>query len=140
MIRLKHCTVEFLSDGVITRFPDGTDIEAQPHDTYHCHVISHRLGYGDNILRYCQEHEFAHSYIAECLFDRPSLVLSSLAHGVQLSGRNSAYEEIAAQVLQRWLRTHERPILSGVNWDRVKTEALGLLDREVGVFEKELFA
>jgi hypothetical protein len=45
-----------------------------------------------------------------------------------LSGYRSAYEEIAAQTFQRWLRANERPIVSGVDWDRLKAEALELLD------------
>lgn len=44
-----------------------------------------------------------------------------------LSGRESVEEEIAAQVLQRWLRANERPIVSGVDWDAMKRDALELL-------------
>jgi hypothetical protein len=128
VISLKFCTLEFTDDGAVTRFPDGTEIVAHPHPgNHHYNVISHRLGYGDDILRFCQEHEFAHSFVAERLLDRPSVVLSALAHGTVLSGRNAAFEELTAQAFQRWLRANERPIISGVKWDEMKADALELL-------------
>jgi hypothetical protein len=85
------------------------------------------LGYGDDILRYCQEHEFAHSFVAERLLDRPSMVLSALARGAVVSGRVATFEELTAQAFQRWIKAHERPIISGVKWDALKTDALTLL-------------
>jgi hypothetical protein len=127
VITLKFCALEFTPDGAVTRFPDGTEIGAHPHANAHYHVIAHRLGYGDDILRFCQEHEFAHSFVAERLLDRPSVVLSALAHGTQFSGRNAAFEELTAQAFQRWLRANERPIISGVKWDEMKADALELL-------------
>jgi hypothetical protein len=129
LIQLRYCTLEFTPDGAVTRFPDGTEIGAHPHPgNHHYHVISHRLGYGDDVLAYCREHELCHSLVEERLHDRPSRVLWALAHGSTLSGRDAAYEELTAQTLQRWLRANERPIISGVRWDEIKRDALEMLD------------
>jgi hypothetical protein len=123
MIRLKYATLLFTDWGCQTVFLDGATVDSIPHYTPHYYVIAHRLGYGDNVLAYCQEHEFCHSFLEERLHNRPSQVLWGLAHGSMLSGPAATYEELAAQQLQRWLRANERPISSGVNWDKLKAEA-----------------
>ena len=123
MIELKYATVFFMDWGCRTCFDDGTSADAIPHHTNHYHVIAHRLGYGDNVLAYCQEHEFCHSFLEERLHNRPSQVLWGVAHGNMLSGPAATYEELAAQTFQRWLRANERPISSGVDWDTLKAQA-----------------
>ena len=128
MIRLRYALLSPTTQGCITLFEDGSEASSIPHNTPHYHVVAHRLGYGDNLLAYCFEHEFCHSFVEERLHDRPSQVLWAVAHGQTLSGPTSAYEEIAAQVFQRWLRANERPILSGVDWDKLKADALVLLE------------
>ena len=127
-IKLAYCEIEYTETGCITRFNNGTSIEAQPHDTAHYHVISHRCGYGDNIMAYCREHEFAHSFISERFFDTESWVLRCLASNSPTSPEVAAPEEITAQTFQRWLRANERPITGGVDWDALKRDALQLLD------------
>lgn len=127
MIALRYASIKFTNWGCTTKFEDGAAIDAFPHDTHHYHVIAHRLGYGDDILAYCHEHEFAHLFLEERLHNRPSKVLWSLAHGDLPSGTDALYEELAAQTLQRWLRSNERPIVSGVPWDALKRDALALL-------------
>lgn len=127
-IEMKFARVVYTDFGVETRFKtDGAAISAWPHDTHHYHVIAHRLGYGDDILAYCREHEVAHSLVCECLFDRESYVLSHLARGIDIDEPRAVMEEIAAQSLQRWIRAHERPIIGGVNWDDLKRYALNVL-------------
>lgn len=127
MIILCHCTVEFPDWGAVTRFPDGTSVDATPHDTHHYHVIAHRLGYGGDTLAYCQEHEFAHAYMCQELLGSRSMVLWSLAHGHTPPKGEGLLEEMAAQQFQRWLRANERPILSGCDWDRLRDRARHLL-------------
>lgn len=129
MIRLKFCTIEPKADGCRVRFLwSGKHCDARPHKTPHYHVIAHRCGYGDDVSAYCVEHEFAHCFIEERLYNRPSIVLWSLAHNVELEAKKALYEEVAAQTFQRWLRANERPILAGVDWDGLKRDALELLD------------
>jgi hypothetical protein len=126
VIHLRHCSIEHTPEGCITRFADGSEIASQPHDTHHYAVISHRTGCGDDLLAYCRDHELAHALVEERLHDRPSQILWALAHGHMLTGKEAAYEEIAAQTLQRWVRPNERPIIGGVNWDRLKADFLAL--------------
>jgi hypothetical protein len=129
LVELKFCTVERDETVVTTRFPDGTSVPAVWHSQdFHYRVISHRLGYGDDIAAYAFEHEVCHALVEERFYDRPSRVLWALAHGSMLSGKDAAYEEIAAQTLQRWLRANERPILSGIDWDRLKADALRMFE------------
>lgn len=128
MIRLRFCSIEFTAAGAVTRFPDGTSVDATPHpDDPRYHVISHRLGYGSNVLAYCQIHEFAHAYLAERLRDRPSHVLWQLAHGQKVDRGEALYEEMATQQFQRWLHANEEPIVSCANWSKLKADALELL-------------
>jgi hypothetical protein len=127
-IQLKYCRIEADDQMALVRFPDGTSVGSTPHDTHSYHVISHRLGYEDDILAYCREHEFAHAFMEEKLHDRPSQVLWNLAHNLPIDDKLHAYEEIAAQTFQKWLRSAERPITSGVDWIQMKKEALQLLE------------
>jgi hypothetical protein len=133
MIRLKYAKVLFTDWGCKTVFLDGTEADAIPHDTHHYHVVSHRLGYGDDVLAYCQEHELAHSFIEEKLHNRPSRVLWGVAHGSMLSGPAATYEELVAQQFQRWVRASERPISSGVDWDGLRRAWEEILSQEEGV-------
>jgi hypothetical protein len=129
VIRLRYAVLGWTPQGCTTFFEDGTEVSAWPHpDMPHYHVIAHRLGYGDDLLAYCREHEAAHLFVEERLHNRPSRVLWALAHGQRISGCDAGYEEMAAQQFQRWLRANERPIVSGVDWDGLKRDALGLLN------------
>lgn len=127
MIQLRFCTLEFTDWGAQTTFDDTSSVDAVPHDTHHYAIISHRLGYGDDVLAYCQEHEFAHAFVAERLLDDRSIVLWGLAHGKPVPRGEGLFEEMAAQTFQRWLRANERPIISGADWDELKHDALELL-------------
>ena len=127
-ITLKFCTIERLPDEVLVTFIDGASCPATPHpDMPHYREITARCGYGDDVWAYCFFHEFAHAWIEERLYDRPSRVLWALAHETMLSGKEAVYEEITAQVFQRWLHADERPIIGGVPWDKWKAEALALI-------------
>lgn len=106
--------------GCRTTFHDGSQWGAFPHDTHHYHVIAHRCGYGDDILRYAQEHEVCHLVAEEWLWDRPSRVLWALAHGDEIAPHDAACEEAVTMTVQRWLRANERPIIGGVDWDGLK--------------------
>lgn len=128
-IRLRHAMVEVEDWGCTSYFADGSSYGATPHPWDHqYHVISHRTGYGFDHARYCVEHELAHHVVEEFLFDRPSRILWGLAHGTPLSGHESAYEEMMAQSLQRFVRASERPIIGGVDWDAMRARFLDVVE------------
>ena len=114
-IRLAHCEIAWIEGGATTRFPDGTHWEAYPHATPHYHVIAHRLGYGDDLLAYCREHEVMHALCAEVLLDAPSTVLWKLAHGETIEPAAAVIEEALVMTAQRHLRANERPIIGGMD-------------------------
>jgi hypothetical protein len=127
-LRIGRATLVYTPEGCFTRYDDGATYGAHPHDTSHYHVISHRTGYGDDILAYCREHEAAHHMVSEWIAGGASQVLWPLAHGEPVIEWCATFEEMAAQQFQRWLRANERPIIGGVQWDELKRRALGLLD------------
>jgi hypothetical protein len=132
VIHLAHCSIQWTGFGCTTRMTaGGEEISAWPHrDDPHYYVIAHRCGYGDNILAYCREHEFAHAFIAEKIAGAPSVVLTWTAKLAPLDKATALFEEMAAQTFQRFLRANERPILAGADWDGLKAEALQLLAGE----------
>lgn len=125
-LRLRYCTIEFHPWGARTLFKGGASIDARPHDTHHYHVIAHRCGYGDDTLRYCQEHEVCHSLVAEWFYNQPSRVLLNLALGFT-PRLDAPFEEVMTQTLQRFLRANERPIVGDVNWDGLRDYARSIL-------------
>ncbi len=127
-IALAHCTVVYTPEGCTTWFKDGTSVDACPHpEMPHYHIISHRCGYGDDLMSYSREHEVAHEIVAEWFTNSPSDVLWCLAHGQTPNHWHMVAEETAAQQLQRFIRAHERPIIAGVDWDALRAHALSLL-------------
>ena len=127
-ITLKHAVVEYTPEGCITYFADGSSVGAHPHpEMPHYSVVAHRLGYGDDLYRYCVEHEVAHSLIGEHFLNGPSVVLWALAHGSEAARYAVVCEEVLAQTLQRWVRANEQPIVGGVDWFGLKARALEVL-------------
>jgi hypothetical protein len=102
LVKLRFCTVElYLRDQlVVTRFFDGTEAHACPHDTpeYHHHALQ-KTGL-DDVMRYCWQHDLAHNIVAE-MKGKPSVVLWRLAHGLDTETDECAEEEVCAQTLQR---------------------------------------
>lgn len=120
MIRTRFATVTPEEWGCTVRFDDGTSVPAQAfHDDPHYRVIAHRTGYQDDTRAYCIAHEIAHLVAEEVLHGRPSRVLWGLAHGAPLTPQDAAYEECMTQTLQRFVQTKERPIIGGVEWNRL---------------------
>lgn len=130
-MRIGDAIVTYTAGGCVTTFDSGASWGAHPHHTPHYHVIAHRCGYGDDLMAYCREHEACHLIVERELLDESIGVLRALAHGWPVDPGRAAAEELAVMALQRWLRANERPIVSGVEWDRIKREALALLDAAV---------
>lgn len=131
MIYLDHCTVEWVEQGARTVFPDGTETVAHPHpEEHHYHVISHRCGYGSDVMKYCREHELAHAFLAQEFRSSPSYVLQSIAQGNRPRSGRAILEEMAVQMFQRWCRANERPIIANCDWDALKDKFLDFANNE----------
>jgi hypothetical protein len=128
MIELAHCNIHYRPYGVRVVFPDGAFADGTPHDTVEYRLITMRCGYGDDIMAYCREHDACHAIWAEFVHHSPSKVLRGIATGKMLSGAESVEEEMGAQLLQRWVRTQERPIISGLDFYALRRFALEKLD------------
>lgn len=128
-LHLPYCTFEYTDYGAKTIFRDGAEASTWPHDDHHYHVIAHRCGYGDDILAYCREHDLAHIVAAEEFNNMPSCVLNAQAHGREPHTGLALQEEVAAQVIQRWVRARERPIIANFDWDRLRMRFLGYVAR-----------
>jgi len=126
-IKLKYCEMEFNPTGCTTFWEDGSFLNSIPHyNDHHYHVISHRCGYGDDVLSYCQEHDLSHNIVAESFLSSRSPVLWGVANKRVLEVFSVASEEILSQVLQRFVRAGERPIVGGQDWDALRWRFLEL--------------
>jgi hypothetical protein len=136
IIQLAFCRIEWRDWGCETIFNDGARIGAHPHPAdHHYHVVSHRCGYSDDLMRYRVEHEVCHSFLAErilpfvgCDGGQASHVLWNLAHGRKPWPGFAVSEEALVQTFQAWLRANQEPIIGDVDWRGLKAEALGLLE------------
>lgn len=127
MIELRFAALEYVPEGAVSHFRDGSSFGALPHDKPHYHAIAHRLGYEGDILRYAREHELAHHLIAE-EFDQPSTVIWDLAHDLVPDRFAAAAEEALAMSLQRYARTNEVPMVDRIDWQRLRARFLALTE------------
>jgi hypothetical protein len=129
LVPLEFGTVEETHWGCRVTFNDGAQTNSVPHfHDHHYFVISHRCGYGDDVQKYCVEHDFAHMFISQHILQTHSQVLRALADFSPVPPAVAAYEEAMAQMFQRWLRASEEPIIGGIDWHHMKWEALKLLE------------
>jgi hypothetical protein len=132
VFQLRHCTVSFHDTFAWTQYTGGQGYGAVPSDDPSYRALAKRLGYGDDILAYCLEHDFLHSFIEQELFDRPSPILYALAHGYPAPS-TTAYEEALVQMFQGFLRgdwdmTATQP---GVDWCAIRAKARIFLGRDL---------
>lgn len=132
---LRYCVVEPTELGCVTYFEDGSRVSSHAHTMPHYHVIAHRCGYGDDLARYCFEHDVAHSFVEQELYGIPSRVLFALAKGKPLTGAQAAYEECMAQAFQAFVRANVRPIIGGVRWDDMKARFIEIVDGHISPTE-----
>ena len=126
---LKHCQVVDYGSYVETHFKDPRAIvSAWAHDTPSYRKLATLLGYGDDIHRYCLEHEVAHSFTYEVLFDRVSPVLWCLAQK-RAAPQTTAMEEAIAIAFQGFCRAGwdmwaRQP---GIDWPKERTRFITLM-------------
>jgi hypothetical protein len=99
-IEFPHCTVEWEPDHrrAVTRFADGSEAYARPHETpeYLAHAVAKSTG---DVDLYCFQHDIAH-VIVGLMNGGPSVVLWNLAHGLSDKTPECDAEEQAAQEFQ----------------------------------------
>lgn len=100
-IEFPHCTVLWQPEHrkCITRFYDGTEAHAIPHDTeeYRRHAAEKSTG---DVDLYCWQHDLCH-VIVGLMEDQASVVLWALAHGQTTDTLECDREEQQAQELQK---------------------------------------
>ena len=130
IIALDHSVIEWTDYGAMTVYKDGKRVPAAAHfDDPHYRVLAHRLGYGDDVMAYCREHDFCHEFLNEKLRGTPSPVMRGVAEGQEVDPIDAAMEEAFVMAFQRFLRANERPIIGGIDWDKLKADAIRLLGR-----------
>lgn len=101
-IEFPGCTIEWHADmrKCITRFDDGTEAHAIPHETdaYRAHAAEKSTG---DVDLYCWQHDLAHQIAAMQSGRRVSLVLWNLAHGQATDTPACDAEEKLAQEFQK---------------------------------------
>jgi hypothetical protein len=131
VISLKYGSIRWTDTGSLACLEHYGCTKAIPHpEDHHYHVIAHRCGYGDDLPAYCREHDFTHIFLCDRLLDSPSPVLAAQCLREAIDANEVAFEELAVQAFQRWLRANEEPIVAGIDWQSLKREALELLNAE----------
>jgi hypothetical protein len=101
-IVLPHCVIEWEPQyhRAVTRWNDGTEAYACPHDTddYRAHATEKSTG---DIELYCWQHDIAHVIAGYIAGRNASIVLWNLAHGLPVDTPECEAEEQAAQQFQR---------------------------------------
>lgn len=94
---------------VVTTFADGTEAHACPHDTADYREHSRRSGAGDDVDRYCLEHDLAHVWFGEHVVGGESPVLRHVASGSEFPTEQLDAEEEITKLLQRYWNRYGWP-------------------------------
>lgn len=103
MIALRHCRLRERKFGIETEFPDGSTSANWPPDDDAFMGVVRDCGFAD-ALAYIRDHDLAHAFLAEKMFDAPSPVLWSAAHGGCLGKTESLFEERFVYHWQRYAK------------------------------------
>lgn len=99
--------------GCITKLINAKIVEACPHDTDAYRATARQLGYKDNTLRMCQDHEVTHTALSVMLGLNESITLRRVADGMP-SDNLTDLEEAAVLAIQRFANAAGINILSAV--------------------------
>lgn len=86
-----------------TIFEDGTRCPASPQDNGSYRATAKLLGYGENLMQMCLDHEVLHTLLAQVCEQPYSKTLWAVAHGETFAG--AAAEEELVMEFQRKFRT-----------------------------------
>jgi hypothetical protein len=102
--RLRNGTlVEVLPTGSRITLPNGGVVDGAPHDTDEYRATAQRLGYGDDTLALCHDHDPLHAVVCAWLGLPDSFALRCAA-GLEKESELSATEECAVLALQKFMR------------------------------------
>ena len=130
---LRYCTVTWYDGWCWTEFDEtGEGWGAIPSHDEHYYRLAARLGYGDDIKRYCVEHDTCHSLVEQEVFDRPSPIIWNLAHGLT-HPKDTVYEEALVQFFQAFLRGGWEMTAAApdIDWWAIREKAWLLLGRDL---------
>jgi hypothetical protein len=123
--------VSFYENFVWTQFATGEGWGGTvPGDDPTYRALAERLGYGNDVVRYCLEHDFLHSFLEGEVMGRPSPILWSLAHGWRHPD-TTEYEEALVQLFQGSLRGGWEMTATSPDrdWCAIRQKAWALLGR-----------
>lgn len=127
MIRIGKASMGLYDGGCFTRYDDGATWGAEPHHDEGYLEITKRLGY-PTTMAYCVAHEVAHVVLSEIGFNRRSVVLWPLAHGLPVNIQTAVGEECATQALQAFVQLGVRPIVGDAPWQAMADKVVEVLD------------
>lgn len=95
--------IEVLPTGSRVTLPNRTIIVGAPHDTDEYRKTAEHLGYGDDTLALCQEHDPLHAWLCDVLGlpDSPAL---RVAAGIDAPNAMATSEERAVLSVQEFCR------------------------------------
>lgn len=110
-LHLTHHTVIVDREEQLVRtiFVDGAEAHASPHRTADYLEHARSKGCGEDVWRYCVEHDLAHVILGE-LIGTPSPVLWFVAHHMPTDAPAFEAEEKAAQALHAYLNQAGWPV------------------------------
>lgn len=105
ILKLKTCEFAFDAEKGYcqTTFADGAVVPAVPHDTDEYRERAQYLGYGEDTMRMCFDHELLHTLIAEARGLDYSPVLRYVADGHGMTEAEIGEEEARVLTFQRFL-------------------------------------
>lgn len=95
--------IEVLPTGSRVTLSTGQVIEGEPHDTPEYRETARLLGYGDDVLAMCRDHDPLHAIVCDMLGLGDSRALR-VAAGLESESVISRIEEGAVVALQRLIR------------------------------------
>ncbi len=127
-IKIGDCTLVHHGNYCTNYYPDGTESSnwAHPDDQFYKDIASHCGFSPDELMEYCFQHEFVHSFLPLKFFGRESYVVNMSAHQRKASISAAMMEERMVYYFQRFM--HDKTIVPMDNdWYAYREEALQIL-------------
>ena len=99
--------VRITATGSETTLPDGRVLPAQPQDTPAYRAQAQAIGYGDDMLAMCREHDYLHALLCQALGLPVSPALLGAINGAPTNDLTGAEEDLvlaAQRFLNLWRR------------------------------------